>query len=435
MPANEVIIKPQNNTSLFQEFIKNSTKSPSHKAQQNFLNIITSVADIIKKICESEKLIFDVNYDGKKYWNTAKKYQACFIDGGVYSSFLSSSAPFAIRAKSYIVKPDEVLHKREVFEETVKFVGDLYDADTSLFDLSEDPYEVNQLLTKKKDAARITFETAAIVRHIFEKQKFEYCFLHGPLQTPIMPFSGPEFPLFKKNVIKTILPFFKIDESSDLDRHFINVYLSSINYIKKSKYPIFGIVERTGSTIYLRNLLFVAQRKGLVSEADYEKTIGLIKRYKINDGNLFEIILKDCQALRPLEVQKQIPSKAWGEWQNQMDSFPKVFVSYLRTNKNQAPIRVESLSFPKKLAKDFEYILATSKLLPNYGFPAGLDIIDKAAKIPSWLGKTAKGYYLKYYLNLALQSKDPTTITTALKAISDGDRKWKNRPKAGRLPR
>ena len=309
MPANEVIIKPQNNTSLFQEFIKNSTKSPSRKAQQNFLNIITSVADIIKKICVSEKLIFDVSYDGKKYWQQAKKYQAIFIDGGVYSSFLSSSAPFAIRAKSYIVKPDEVLHKREVFEETVKFVGDLYDADTSLFDLSEDPYEDNQLLTKKKDAARITFETAAIVRHIFEKQKFKYCFLHGPLQTPIMPFSGPEFPLFKKNVIKTILPFFKIDESSDLDRHFINVYLSSINYIKKSKYPIFGIVERTGSTIYLRNLLFVAQRKGLISEADYDKTIGLIKRYKINDGNLFELILKDCQALKPLEVQKQSLSK------------------------------------------------------------------------------------------------------------------------------
>ena len=66
---------------------------------------------------------------------------------------------------------------------------------------------------------------------------------------------------------------------------------NSINYIKKSKFPIFGIVERTGSTIYIRNLLFVAQRKGLISEADYDKTIGLIKRYKINDGNLFELIL------------------------------------------------------------------------------------------------------------------------------------------------
>ena len=124
-----VVIDHKNNTSLFQEFIKNASKSPSSKAQQNFLNIITNVADVIKKICVSEKLIFDVNYDGKKYWQSAKKYQACFIDGGVFSSFLSSSAPFAIRAKSYIVKPDEALHKREVFEETVKFVGDLYDAD------------------------------------------------------------------------------------------------------------------------------------------------------------------------------------------------------------------------------------------------------------------------------------------------------------------
>ena len=68
MSSKETIIKPTNNTSLFQEFIKNSIKSPSRKAQQNFLNIITSVADIIKKICVSEKLIFDVNYDGKKYW-------------------------------------------------------------------------------------------------------------------------------------------------------------------------------------------------------------------------------------------------------------------------------------------------------------------------------------------------------------------------------
>ena len=118
-----------------------------------------------------------------------------------------------------------------------------------------------------------------------------------------------------------------------------------------------------------------------------------------------------------------------------MDSFPKVFISYLRTNKHQTPIRIESLNYPKKLTKDFEYILATSKLLPGYGFPAGLDVVDKAAKIPSWLGRTAKGYYLKYYLNLALKSKDPSTITTALKTISNGGRQWKNRPKAGGLPR
>ena len=41
--------------------------------------------------------------------------------------------------------------------------------------------------------------------------------------------------------------------------------------------------------------------------------------------------------------------------------------------------------------------------------------------------------YQKYYLSLALKSKDPTTIISALKSISDGGRKFKNRPKAGRL--
>ena len=80
-----------------------------------------------------------------------------------------------------------------------------------------------------------------------------------------------------------------------------------------------------------------------------------------------------------------------------MNNFPKVFIGYLRTNKNQSPIRIESLNNPKKLHQDYEYILATSKLLPNYGFPAGLDVIDKAARIHSWLGKAAKGYYQKYY--------------------------------------
>ena len=105
----------------------------------------------------------------------------------------------------------------------------------------------------------------------------------------------------------------------------------------------------------------------------------------------------------------------------------------IKTNKNQSPIRIRSLNNPKKLNKDYEYILATSKLHSNYGFPAGLDVIDKAAGLHSWLGKAAKGYYQKYYLNLAIKSKDPTAIISALKSISDGGRKFKNRPKAGRL--
>ena len=188
------------------------------------------------------------------------------MDVGVFSSVESSSAPFAIRSKSYIVKPSENLINREKFEETIAYMGDLYDSQNNIYDLSEDPYEDNQLLNKKKDAARIVFEIACIVKHIFEKQNFNYCFLHGPLQTPVMPFSGPEFPQFKKNVVQNILPFLNLNKKEEKlnERHFINVYLESLKYLLKSKFPIYGIVEKTNSTIYLRNLLLRSFKKGKV---------------------------------------------------------------------------------------------------------------------------------------------------------------------------
>ena len=425
-----------NNSSLFTNFVNNVINNPSPEVQKNFMDISLKIAETIKKILEDEKLILQIPYEGKEYWQNGKNYESCFVDGGVFSSVASSSAPFAIRSKSYIVKPSNHLEDREKFEESIAYMGDLYDSKNNIYDLSEDPYEDNQLLDKKKDAARIVFEIACLVKHIYEKQNFDYCFLHGPLQTPVMPFSGPEFPLFKKHVVKNILPFLKIDqkEENNNDRHFINVYLTSLKYLLKSKFPIYGIVERTKSTIYIRNLLYRSLKKGKVAENDYNKMISTITRYKINDGNLLELILSDGQALKPLEVEKQIPSKAWGDWDIQMNSFPKTFIGYLKTNSHQAPIRIESLVKPENLLKDYEYILASSKLLPNYGFPAGLDVVDKAAKIPAWLGRAAKNYYSKYYLDLAIDTDNSKNVNSALKLLQGG-RVWKNRPRAGKVKR
>ena len=74
------------------------------------------------------------------------------------------------------------------------------------------------------------------MKHIFEKQNFNYCFLHGPLQTPVMPFSGPEFPQFKKCGSK-YSTFLNLNKKKKLnERHFINVYLESLKYLLKSKF-------------------------------------------------------------------------------------------------------------------------------------------------------------------------------------------------------
>ena len=63
-----------NNSSLFSNFIKNSIKAPSPKVQQNFMKVTSELVEVIKKILETEKLIFDVSYEGKKYWENAKKH-------------------------------------------------------------------------------------------------------------------------------------------------------------------------------------------------------------------------------------------------------------------------------------------------------------------------------------------------------------------------
>ena len=57
-----------NNSSLFSNFIKNSIKAPSPKVQQNFMKVTSELVEVIKKILETEKLIFDVSYEGRKYW-------------------------------------------------------------------------------------------------------------------------------------------------------------------------------------------------------------------------------------------------------------------------------------------------------------------------------------------------------------------------------
>ena len=125
-----------NNSTLFTNFIENLVKNPSPEIQKNFMEISSKIAETIRNICNEEKLIFDLSYDGKNYWSKGKNYEACFVDGGVYSSFISSSAPFAIRAKSYIVKPSKSLLERERFEESIKFMGDLYDSKNNIYDFN-----------------------------------------------------------------------------------------------------------------------------------------------------------------------------------------------------------------------------------------------------------------------------------------------------------
>ena len=421
------------NSSLFIKFVK-SAVTASPKVQNNFLDVTAQVALTIQKIIDDANLVVDLDYKGNDFWLKNRCKTSCFIDGGVDRTSIISSAPLSIRAGSYIVKPDAEDKHREFFEESMVFLGDLYDPKNELYDLSDDDFDEDQMLNKKKDGARIIFEAVTIVKHILLNRKFDYCFLHGPIEATVMPFTVMGFPTFTKFAVENMLPFYNKNKLNAEARHFINVYLEALKYIKQSKYPAYGIVETSNSAPYIKNLLYTYKSKGIISDKDFRNTLSTIKKYKITDSHLLEIILKNGQALKPLEVKKQIKGfsvTSGSAWEDKMESFPSVYIGYIKTTDHSSPIRIESLKSPTDFQKDFEYILATARLLPNYGFPVGLNIVDKFAKIPNWMSKASRRYYATHLLKQAIKSKDQNTISLAVKILSRKVRSWRNRPLGG----
>ena len=149
--SNEIEIKNKikNNSSLFTNFVRNAV-SASPKVQNNFLDVSAQVALTIKKLLEDANLITELEYKGKDFWAENRCKTACFVDGGVDKTSIISSAPLSIRTGSYIVKPDAPEKNREFFEESMVFLGDLYDPKNELYDFTDDDFEEDQMLNKKK---------------------------------------------------------------------------------------------------------------------------------------------------------------------------------------------------------------------------------------------------------------------------------------------
>ena len=417
--------KTENNLLLkYMDFSINSSQN-----QSEYMNVMVNVCSTMLNLLKHENLIIDLNYNPSEFWPKAKHKTVAFVDGGLARNNLFNSSPLAIRAGSYVVNKKL---KEEAFDTNLKFVLNLFDKQNELFDSIEDESFESLMLTKKKDAARIITEAGQLVNHILTKRKIDLCFLHGPIQAVLTPFVQEGFPPFTNLAIQSIVPSYKKKNMSIDDRHFINVYYECIKLIKNAPYPIYGVLETAISSAYTRNLLYAFKKKGLLSQKDYDETINVIKEYRITDNNIFEVILKKNQALKPLEIQKQFYGSKIiqkSRWDEKIIEYPNVFVGFIKVNDFQSPIRIESYNYPKNLVNDFSYILAVSKLLPSYSYPVGLHVVDRFVKIPQWMKKASKNYWSTHALKSVMNNQNKGPNSLVLKYISNKNRTWANRPK------
>ena len=112
--------------------------------------------------------------------------------------------------------------------------------------------------------------------------------------------------------------------------------------------------------------------------------------------------------------------------------FPAIKGTYIRVSENTEPIRVEVFSElgVNQVREAVRRVYLYSRLLPNYGFPVGLDIVDKFAHVPNWMTR-AYDKMIRHTLGVSLQKgeiSDEDMRRVLVQAIYMTPRDWFLRP-------
>lgn len=92
------------------------------------------------------------------------------------------------------------------------------------------------------------------------------------------------------------------------------------------------------------------------------------------------------------------------------------------------PLRVETLE-ETPTRELLSLVLHTSRLLPRYGFPVGLDVADRYAKVPDWMGRQIATGHKVNLLRKAFATDNEKVRDFSIRMLSASGRDWLYRPK------
>lgn len=411
------------------EFLANLlivARDDSADVQKHFIADLSRIADTLRKLFENNGLIHRLPYRAADYWPEQKGRTVAFIDGGVANIELPSAAPVGIRVGSYIVKPGDETDARERFNIELSLVDDLYSPEGRLFDSDFED------IAKLRDAARIVSETAAAYRLAISGEPINTILLHGPLVNPASPYGLAQFPSFGSGACTK---FFADDSwtGDEGERSFVAVYLGLLEALRDTGVPVLGVVERSigKDPVVTKRILASMQEQKLIRKDLAKKLTDDIQKYCLNDASLFDVVLGEGEYTAPIAVNRQGPENKWpNDWIPWIRDYPRALTTYLKPSETVMPFRVEAFEDGSELERSLDLVMHTSRLLPSYGFPVGLDIVDKFAKVPAWMSKGVRGQHQVVLIKKALESGDPTAIAFAKRVLAAKGRDWLFRPTA-----
>lgn len=414
-------------------------------------------------------------------WSEVSGEVVTFIDGGVGSVRLSSQTPILLRVGSYCVKTGERnLTERERFGYYPVVLGDLEGGSRDRKDFV--------------DIVRITAELLGGLAALERTPDLRVLMFHGPLVYLMSayaghaPFTEKDIDIFLTQYAPSAATARDLKENF-LHEASVKIYrkmtdrahkwierrlfepLAWIAFLyrrliaeakRRTPAPIIcGAVERGGGLrefsekILLERIFRSLWQKG---DADYFKRIygredltapkAFLDKLGYTDAILLSMLLQPAQASESWEIDKYsglqsgkvpMPDEAGTDGAdfsvlkpNADFGFPVVRGCYVRVTENSDPIRVETFADlgGEQMREAARRVFLYSRLLPGYGFPIGLDVADKYAKVPAWMTE-AYGKLIKLHLGVSLQRgeiSDKRMREILIQSIYMTQRDWLFRP-------
>ena len=452
-----------------------------------FRNTARFVSDVRRAIAQAERgertaAVLQTEDVSAACWSDYQDEVVSFIDGGVGRVQISSQVPVLLRVGSYTVKVGErCLAEREQFGYYPVILGDLQGGSKDRKDFI--------------DIVRITAELLGGLSALARTPELGVLMFHGPLVYLVgnyaghTPFTEADIDLFLKHYSPAdgsgtrlkeeflrearlaIYPQMVPDRSDDWADRRVFEPLAWISFLyrklleearKRMRPPIIaGVVERGelrefSERVLLERIFLGLRAKGnqghfnkMFGRTDLNSPHAVLERLGYTDSLLLAMILRPGQRSEPWGVRKydglragnvSLPGESFatsvnfGVLRGGTIGFPAVSACYVHVTETTEPIRVEVFSDlgAEQISEAARRVYLYSRLLPHYGFPVGLDIVDKYAHVPAWL-TSAYSKLLRHHLGVSLQKGEISDLEMRrilVQAIYMSHRDWIFRPQS-----
>ncbi len=415
-------------------------------------------------------------------WARVRGETTTFVDGGLGRVRAAGSAPILLRVGAYTVRAGERdLARRETFAYYPVILGDLEGGCKERDDFPDVVRIIAELcgglaaLDRAPDLDALVFH-GPLVYHVIDKYVG-----HSPLtehDVDLLLGDGVDDALgrrlkvdFLAEARRDIYPRMTPHAAAWATRRLFEP-LALMAFLQRRlidaarRHPrrpmIVGVIERGGSMRDFSERILLARvfqgltTKGnkdyfnrLYGRTDLSSPRALLDQTGYTDGLLLAMLLRPGQCTESWVGVKHsglraAPIPAAGEREphvvdytalrREAIGFPRVRGLYVRVSSMSEPVRVETFHAldDAQALEAARRVYLYASLLPGYGFPVGLDTVDKYARVPAWM-TDAYGKLIRYHLGTGLQRgevDDDALRRVLVQATYMNGRDWLLRPRA-----